>query len=104
MTERFKGVRTTRDGRRVHLADFVVVFMPTGYMLAVAKDLEGATGLSLYDLTNLALSLHEFQYNGLDKSGVYSRYPFIDLVVEDIKRVINAVFEILRRVGAAPST
>jgi hypothetical protein len=101
LAERFKGVR---DGRRVHLADFVVAFMPTGYMLAVAKDSEGATGLSLYDLTNLALSLHEFQYNGLDKSGVYSRYPFIDLVVEDIKRVINAVFEILRKVGAAPST
>jgi len=63
LTERFKGVRTTRDGRRVRLADFVVVFMPTGYMLAVSKDLEEATGMSLHDLTNLALSLHEFQYN-----------------------------------------
>jgi hypothetical protein len=41
LAERFKGVRTTRDGRRVHLADFVVAFMPTGYMLAVAKDLGG---------------------------------------------------------------
>ncbi|MFZ8838634.1 MAG: PaREP1 family protein [Pyrobaculum sp.] len=101
LAERFKGVR---GGRRVHLADFVVAFMPTGYMLAVAKDLEEATGMSLYDLTNLALSLHEFQYNGLDKSGVYSRYPFIDLVVEDIKRVANAVFEILRKVGATSST
>jgi hypothetical protein len=60
LAERFKGVR---GGRRVHLADFVAAFMPTGYMLAVAKDLEEATGLSLYDLTNLALSLHEFQYN-----------------------------------------
>ena len=41
MAEKFKGVRTTRDGRRVHLADFVVAFMPTGYMLAVAKRLGG---------------------------------------------------------------
>jgi len=41
LAERFKGVRTTRDGRRVHLADFVVAFMPMGYMLALAKDLEG---------------------------------------------------------------
>ena len=63
MAERFKGVRTTRDGRRVYLADFVVAFMPMGYTLAVAKDLEGATGLSLYHLMNLALSLHEFQYS-----------------------------------------
>ncbi len=30
--------------------------MPTGYVLAVVKDMEEATGLSLYDLTNLALS------------------------------------------------
>ena len=43
MAERFKGVR---DGSRVHLADFVAAFMPTGFMLAVAKDLEEATGLS----------------------------------------------------------
>jgi hypothetical protein len=100
LAERFKGVRTTRDGRRVHLADFVVAFMPTGYTLAVAKDLEEVAGLSLYNLTNLALSLHEFQYNGLDKSGIYSRYPFIDLVVGDIKRVANAVFEILRECNA----
>jgi len=41
LAERFKGAKTTRDGRRVHLANFVVAFMPTGYMLAVAKDLEG---------------------------------------------------------------
>jgi hypothetical protein len=40
----------------VHLADFVVAFMPTGYVLAVVKDMEEATDLSLYDLTNLALS------------------------------------------------
>jgi len=40
----------------VHLADFVVAFMPTGYVLAVVKDTEEATGLSLYDLTNLDLS------------------------------------------------
>jgi hypothetical protein len=60
LAERFKRVR---DGRRVHLADFVVACMPTGYMLAVVIDLEEATGLSLYNLTNLALSLHEFQFN-----------------------------------------
>jgi hypothetical protein len=40
----------------VHLADFVAAFMPTGYVLAMVKDLEGATSLSLYDLTNLVLS------------------------------------------------
>jgi sigma54-dependent transcription regulator len=78
--------------------------MPTGYMLAVAKDLVEATGLSLYDLTNVALASTSFNTTGLDKSGIYSRYPFIDLVVEDIKKVVNAVFEFLMKVGATSST
>nr|WP_231818804.1 PaREP1 family protein [Thermoproteus tenax] len=64
--EQSHGVRATGDGRRVHLADFIAAFMPTGYMLAVAKALEDAAGLKLYDLTNVAINLHEFQYNGLD--------------------------------------
>ncbi|MGC8583667.1 MAG: hypothetical protein ACP5I3_09735 [Thermoproteus sp.] len=47
--------------------------MPTGYMLAAAV-LEEASWLRLADLTNVALNLHELQYNGLDKSGAFSRY------------------------------
>ena len=45
--------------------------MPTGYMLAVAKVLEQLTGKPLTDLTNTAINLYEFQYNGLDEAGVY---------------------------------
>jgi hypothetical protein len=97
---KFQGVRSTRDGRRVHLADFIIAFMPTGYMLAVAKILEGATGLKLYDLTNVAISLHEFQHGGLDRSGVYSRYALIELVADDVKRVASAVLEHVGRLQA----
>jgi hypothetical protein len=98
---RFSGVRSTRDGRRVQLVDFVIAFMPTGYMLAVAKALDASAGTKLYDLTNVALSLHEFQYNGLDRSGVYSRYPFVDLVADDIKRVASAALEYVERLTSS---
>ena len=71
LAKKFRGVRRTRDGRRVSLAGFIIAFMPTGYMLAVAKVLEQLTGKPLTDLTNTAINIHEFQYNGLDEAGVY---------------------------------
>ncbi|WP_291765081.1 PaREP1 family protein, partial [Caldivirga sp. UBA161] len=37
LARRFKGIRGTRDGKRVSLTDFIIAFMPIGYMLAVAK-------------------------------------------------------------------
>jgi hypothetical protein len=70
---------SNRDGRRVQLADFVMAFMTAGYMLAVAKALDASAGTKSYDLTNAALSLHELQYDGLDRPGIYGRYPFVDL-------------------------
>ena len=91
----FKGARRTKDGKRVSLADFIIAFMPTGYMLAVAKVLEGLIGKPLADLTNMAINLHEFRHNGLDESGVYSRYPDLQFVVDDIKKLIDAVKRIL---------
>ncbi|WP_446751700.1 PaREP1 family protein [Vulcanisaeta sp. JCM 16161] len=30
LAKRFKGIRRTRDGKRVSLSDFIVAFMPTG--------------------------------------------------------------------------
>ncbi|WP_167827585.1 hypothetical protein [Pyrobaculum islandicum] len=70
--------------------------MPTGYMLAVAKVLEDAARMRLYDLTNVSINLYKFQYNGLDKSG-FGGYPHIDLVVDDIERLVEAVFSYLRQ-------
>jgi hypothetical protein len=100
LAERFRGVRSTREGRRVRLADFIAAFMPTGYMLAVASVLEKAAGVALVDLTNVALNLHEFQYNGLDRAGVFSRYPSLEFVEEDVRRLAGAVLELAARLGA----
>ncbi len=95
LAKRFKGIRKTRDGKRISLIDFIIAFMPTGYMLAVAKILEQLMGKQIADLTNTAINLHEFQYNGLDEAGVYSRYPSLDFVIDDIKRITTAVQQIL---------
>ncbi len=47
---RLEGTPRTKDGKRVSLADFITAFMPTGYMLAVAKILKGLVGKPLEDL------------------------------------------------------
>jgi hypothetical protein len=41
-----------------------MAFMPTGYMLAVAKALDASAGTKPYDSANAALSLRELQYDG----------------------------------------
>jgi hypothetical protein len=40
-------------------------------------------------LTALALNLHEVQYNGLDESGVLSKYSTLQQVEEDIKELVQ---------------
>lgn len=61
--------------------------------------LEKAAGVALVDLTNVALNLQEFQYNGLDRAGVFSRYPSLEFVEEDVKRLAAAVLELAARLG-----
>ena len=97
LAKRFKGVRRTRDGKRVSLPDFIIAFMPTGYMLAVAKALEPLTGKPLSDLTNTAINLREFRYNGLDEAGVFSRYPSLEYVIDDVKKVVDHVLRLLQQ-------
>jgi len=43
-------------------------------MPEVARGLSQLAGPELLHYANVALNLHEFRYNGLDKSGVLSRY------------------------------
>jgi hypothetical protein len=40
-------------------------------------------------LTALALNLHEVQHNGLDESGVLSKYSTLQQVEEDIKELVQ---------------
>jgi hypothetical protein len=81
--------------------------MPTGLMRPIAKALESAYGEEIVALTDLALNLHEFQYNGLDETGVLSRYLSLDHVESDIEKLISRgknFVSMLRRSNKLTST
>jgi hypothetical protein len=44
-------------------------------------------------LTALTLNLHEVQYNGLDESGVFSKYSRLQQVEEDVKELAQRTAE-----------
>jgi len=84
----FVGFVKTREGKRVEKVDFVVAVMPTSQMKKVAKVLSRDLGDVVVLLTELALDLHEFQYNGLDPAGVLSRYTDLKDVEDDVKFLV----------------
>ena len=81
-----RGKVATREGAEVELADWLIALMPTGKMWEVARNLRQTYGGVVVLLTALALNLHEVQYNGLDESGVLSKYSTLQ-VEEDIKEL-----------------
>ena len=71
--------------------------MPTGLMLEVAQVISQLVGQKLLHYANVALNLHEFQHNGLDRSGVLSRYARLESVAEDAKTLVQYVREAVER-------
>jgi hypothetical protein len=87
MLKRYRGKVATREGAEVELADWLIALMPTGRMWEIARALRRIYGDVVVLLTALALNLHEVQYNGLDESGVLSKYSTLQQVEEDIKEL-----------------
>ena len=87
MLKRYRGRVATREGAEVELADWLIALMPTGKMWEVARTMRRIYGDVVVLLTALALNLHEVQYNGLDESGVLSKYSTLQQVEEDIKEL-----------------
>jgi hypothetical protein len=77
----------------VELADWLIALMPTGKMWEIARILRRIYGNVVVLLTALALNLHEVQYNGLDESGVLSKYSTLQQVEEDIKELAQRTAE-----------
>ncbi|MFZ8824008.1 MAG: PaREP1 family protein [Desulfurococcales archaeon] len=105
--ELLKGKVRMRDGKIVSRAEWAAAFMPIGLMRPIAKALESAYGEEIVTLTDLALNLHEFQYNGLDETGVLSRYLSLDHVKSDIEKLISRgknFVSMLRRSNKLTST
>ncbi len=90
LASEFKGFVRLRERIRVETVDFIIAIMPTARMKKVAMILGGRKyGNDVVLLTELALDIHEFQYNGLDREGVLSRYLDLDMVKQDITTIIE---------------
>ena len=87
MLKRYRRRVAAQVGAEVELADWLIALMPTGRMWEVARNLRQIYGDVVVVLIALALNLHEVQYNGLDKSGILSKYSTPQQVEEDIKEL-----------------
>jgi len=96
LAQRYPGRRRLKSGKAVEAVDWIIAVVPTGLMLEVARDLSQLVGQKLLHYANVALNLHEFQYNGLDRSGVLSRYARLESVAEDVKTLTQYVREVWR--------
>ncbi|MEM1571949.1 MAG: PaREP1 family protein [Pyrobaculum sp.] len=74
--------------RRVAVVALIVAYMPTTRMKEVAARL-GDNELEL--VVEKALDLRRFQYNGLDKEGVFSRYVATEIVEKDVRDVVEFI-------------
>ncbi len=97
----YTGVVKDRTGRVRSRADIIIALMPTIRLREVASMLEEVYGRELIHLTDIALNLHEFQYNGLDPEDIVSRYTNLNDVEKDIKYLAEKTIEWVKRLSQA---
>jgi len=93
LLRRYRGKVASPEGAEVELADWLIALMPTGRMWEVARVLRRIYGDVVVLLTALALNLHEVQHDGLDESGVLSKYSTLQQVEEDVKELTQRTAE-----------
>jgi hypothetical protein len=92
----FPGVKRLRgSGRRVEAVMWILAIMPTSKLKAIASIIGG--DIDVY--TNIALDLHDYQYNGPDPEGVFSPYPSDDVAAHDVRRLVEKVKELVNKLG-----
>ena len=101
IAKHYTGIVKDRIGKVRSRADIIIALMPTTRLREVASILEEVYGKEMVHLTDLALNLHEFQYNGLDPEGVVSRYTNLNDVEKDIRYLVEKTIEWVRRLGQA---
>jgi len=101
ITKRYTGMVRDRTGKVRSRADLIIALMPTTRLREAASILEEVYGKEIVHLTDLALNLHEFQYNGLDPEGVVSSYTNLNDVEKDIKYLAEKTIEWVKRLGQA---
>jgi hypothetical protein len=97
IAKRYAGAVKDKTGKLRSRADMVIALMPTTKMREVASALEEVYGRELIHLTDIALNLHEFQYNGLDPEGIAGRYSNLADVEKDIKYLAERTIEWVKK-------
>ena len=76
------------SGRRVEAVMWVLAVMPASKLKVIA---DAVGGVDIY--TNMALSLHDYRYNGPDPEGVLSPCPSDEVAAHDVKKLVAKVEE-----------
>ena len=87
----FTGKVKIRGGEAVEKVDRVIAIMPSTALKTVSQVIGGE--ISLY--TNIALLIHQYQYNGPDKEGIVSPYTTDEVAKNDIILLLNEIEKIL---------
>ena len=93
LAKHYRGVRRLSPTKVVDRVDWLIAVMPSSRLREVASMI-GDKELRLY--VEIALNLHEFQYNGVDRDSEVSRYTSEELMRKDIIEVISFIRDRLR--------
>ncbi|BDB99807.1 PaREP1 family protein [Saccharolobus caldissimus] len=87
----FTGKVKIKGRKVIEKVDWVIAIMPSTALKTVSQVIGGE--ISLY--TNVALLIHQYQYNGPDKEGIVSPYTSDEVAKNDIILLINEIEKIL---------
>jgi len=90
----YPGTRRLGPNRVVNRVDWLIAIMPSSRLREIASII-GDKELRLY--VEIALNLHEFQYNGLDKDNEVSRYSSEEFVKRDVTEIISFIRSRLKK-------
>ena len=79
--------------KRIEKAYWVIAIMPTTALKQVVQ----VVGGEIDYITDKALWIHEFQYNGPDPQGVLSPYPDYETAIKDVQRLVEVVRRLARQ-------
>ena len=87
----FKGKVKIKGGKVVDKVDWVIAIMPGTALKAVSQIIGGE--VSLY--TNVAILIHQYQYNGPDREGIVSPYTSDEEAKSDIVLLLDEIGKLL---------
>ncbi|BDC18505.1 PaREP1 family protein [Acidianus sp. HS-5] len=83
----YPGYVKIKGNKTVKKVDWIILIMPTTLLKEVAMVIND----EINNFTNMALLLHQYQYNGPDKEGIASFYRSDEMAKQDILRLLREI-------------